>query len=85
MGTATVKANGRRANIQGRMPRKKRVAHMTPEDFRKLLEDAGLTIRDAAKVLGVGHGTVSRYQTGETPIAAPAAKLIRLLIKPKKK
>jgi DNA-binding transcriptional regulator YiaG len=67
------------------VPRKKRDAAMDPGAFRQLLVDAGLTTREAARLLGVGNGTISQWQTGNTPIGKSAAKLIKLLIKPKRK
>lgn len=58
---------------------------MTAEEFRELLASAGLTIREAAELLGVSNPTVSRWQTGKTPIGKSAAKLVRAVLKPKKK
>jgi len=73
------------ANIMTPVPPTPRKPAMTPEEFRELLESAGLTIREAADLLGVSNPTVSRWQTGKTPIGNSSAKLIRALMKPKKK
>jgi DNA-binding transcriptional regulator YiaG len=77
------------ASTMDTVPHQRRNPAMTHEEFRNLLTDAGLTIREAAKKLGVGNATVSRWQTdpdkGGTPISEHSAKLIRILIKPKKR
>lgn len=62
-------------------PSKKRPAAMTPKAFKKILADAGLNQSEAARILGVNFGTVSRWLSGYTPISAANALLIRHLIK----
>lgn len=64
------------------MPAHPQPAVMTPEEFRALLDAAGLTEKRAAKVLGVHPSTVHRWQNGETPITIDRAALIRERIRP---
>ncbi len=59
-------------------------AGLTATEFRALLESAGLTIRAAAALLDVGNATISRWQTGKSPISRHSAKLISLVIVPKR-
>ena len=58
---------------------------MTPDDFRALLNAAGLSQGDAAKLLGVQRRTINRWATGATNIDARNAHYIRSLIKPKRR
>lgn len=60
------------------MPKKKRPAAMTPEEFSAILEREGLTVRAAAAILKVGHATVARWANGDTPIAHVPAQHIRV-------
>jgi transcriptional regulator with XRE-family HTH domain len=64
------------------MPARPQPPAMTPDEFRARMEAAGLTERTAAEALGVNKNTVYRWLSGETPIAADKAALIRQRIRP---
>ena len=55
---------------------------MTPDEFRALLDAAGLTQAAAAARLGVTGPTVFSWLEGHTPIAEDKARLIRERIRP---
>lgn len=66
------------------MPVRQKAAHMTPEQFRAILEASSLTQGEAADKLGVTRQTVVRWLSGFTPIIRANANLIRLTFKAKK-
>ena len=47
-----------------------------PSSFSRLREQAGLTLKEAAKSLGISESTVSRYENGKLNIAPPVMKLL---------
>jgi len=51
-----------------------------PSSFSRLREQAGLTLKEAAKSLGISESTVSRYENGKLNIAPPVMKLLDRLI-----
>lgn len=58
---------------------------MTPDEFRTILDAAGLKQGEAAERLGVTRQTVVRWLGNVTPIGKANANLIRLTFKAKKK
>ena len=64
------------------MPANPQPAAMTADEFRAILDVAGLNTVQAAKILGVGTTTVDRWLHGETPISEARAALIRARITP---
>lgn len=58
---------------------------MTPDEFREILEAAGVKQGEAAERLGVTRQTVVRWLSNFTPIGRANANLIRLTFKTKKK
>lgn len=67
------------------MPARPRPAHMTPQQFREIIEAAGVTQGEAAERLGVTRQTVVRWLGNSTPIDKANATLIRATFKAKKK
>lgn len=58
---------------------------MTPAEFRDLIDAAGLKRVRVAELLGVTRQTVTRWQSGYTPIGRAESVLIRRTIKPVRK
>ena len=58
---------------------------MSADEFRAILEAAGVPQHRAAVLLGVGQTTVFRWLHGEAPISEARAALIRERIKPEVK
>ncbi len=59
------------------MPAHPQPAAMTADQFRALLEAAGLTQQRAAALLGVSVTAVQHWLQGDTPISQAKADLIR--------
>lgn len=53
---------------------------VTPQTLREWRERSGLSVRQAAKLLGVSPGEVSRWENGLRPITGPAMQLVRLFV-----
>ena len=54
---------------------------MTSKQYRRAIENLGLSQQKAAHWLGVSPRTSQNYALGETRIPEPVAKLLRLMIK----
>ena len=53
---------------------------MTPTEFRKIREAAGLSVDQLASVLRLASGrSVRRYEDGSREISGPIARLMELL------
>lgn len=50
--------------------------YVTPEEFKNLRQDAGLTHQQAANLLGCSVQTVRNWETGKTRIPWPAFELL---------
>lgn len=48
---------------------------MTPDDLKKAMDRAGLSVADLAEALGKSQKTIYRWLSGETPVP-PYVKLI---------
>lgn len=46
---------------------------MTPAEFRAWLDARGLTVREAAPILGRSRAQVQRYRDGTTPVTQHVA------------
>jgi hypothetical protein len=53
---------------------------MTPAQFRKALDDLGLTQAQAAEWLGISIRAAHGYANG-APVPEPIAKLLRLMVR----
>jgi hypothetical protein len=58
---------------------------MRPPQVRKLLEDAGLTQTEAAKLIDVNVRTMRRYVSGETPAPLVVELALRYVADQRKK
>ena len=54
---------------------------MTGKDVKKIRESNGFTVTRLAEEIGVHHSTVSRWESGISPISALAEKALRQLEK----
>lgn len=54
---------------------------MTPEQFKKIRHQAGLSIKDLSSIIVVHERTIRRYESGQVPISGPVSVLMRLLDK----
>lgn len=53
---------------------------MTPKQYRKALDELGLSQVEAAKLLGVNPRTSRRYALGERSIPKPVELLLKRLV-----
>lgn len=61
----------------------KRPSYMSGPEYREVLEKLNLTPSSAAKILHVNPRTSRRWASGETPINARTAMLLRQMAKGK--
>ena len=56
---------------------------MKPEEYLRALKRLGLTVasKRTAEVLGIAVRQSMRYGSGEQPVSAPIAKLLRAMVK----
>jgi len=54
---------------------------MTPADYRKTIDQLGLSQRGAGRFLGVDERTSRRWVSGEAAIPVAVALLLRLMVK----
>lgn len=52
---------------------------MSPEEYRDLIEQLGLTQNGAAKLLGVDERTARRWAKGQRDIPHPVQRFLKLL------
>jgi hypothetical protein len=51
---------------------------MTARQYRRAVEELGISVYRSAQVLGVSLRQAQRFAAGETPVPRPVAKLLRL-------
>jgi hypothetical protein len=54
---------------------------MTARQYRKAVEELGISVYASARVLGVSLRQAQRFAAGETPVPRPVAKLLRLMVR----
>ncbi len=53
---------------------------MTPENFKRIRQQLGLTQAELARALRITEGrTIRRYESGERPISGPVAIIMEAL------
>jgi len=52
---------------------------MTPNEFKQIRKDAGLSINQIAGIVGVDPRTIRRYEDGTRAIGKPIQILMRLV------
>jgi DNA-binding transcriptional regulator YiaG len=52
---------------------------MTPEEFKQIRKDAGLSLAQLSDVLRVHTRTIRRYEDGSIPISGPVSVLMEML------
>ena len=57
---------------------------MTPDEYRRTIEQLGLSQVAAAKLLGVDGRTSRRWASGERDVPPPAERFLRYLIATRK-
>lgn len=54
---------------------------MTPQDLKSLRSRLGLTQKELAEEMGVSERQAWRWESGESPIPKPVAKLLSIMLR----
>lgn len=56
---------------------------MTPDQFRTIRRDAGLSLSQLSNIIGVHARTIRRYEDGSVPVSGPVRVLMGMIYEKK--